>query len=73
MPPGVPQAILAFIESLKTGGKIGDKIYYTEDVVQRLGTIRAELYDETIRVFNITAQRDYFLELVDKHLNSKKY
>ena len=73
MPPGVPQAILAFIESLKKGGKIDDKIYYTEDVVQRLGTIRAELYDEAIRVFNIAGQRDYFLELVDKHLNSKKY
>ena len=42
-------------------------------MVQKLGTIREELFDECLRIFNIDVQKDFFFELAQKHFAQKRY
>ena len=43
MPPEIAEIILQYIAKLRSEGKIEDKAFYTEDVVQRLGSVRDDL------------------------------
>ena len=73
MPEDIAPAILNYIAQLMKEGKIAEKTAYSEDVVQRLGSVRAELVEETKRVFGIDKQMDDFLKLANKYLAEKKY
>lgn len=59
MSDGFAKAILQFIESSLQSGSIQSEnlLTYAEDVVQRLGSIREELFTECIRIFNIEPQK----------------
>ena len=41
--------------------------------MQRLGSIREELFSECIRIFDIEPQKPRFLELAKKHFAQKRY
>ena len=43
MPPEIATVILQYIAKLISEGKIEEKFQYTEDVVQRLGSVREDL------------------------------